>query len=156
MIKLIPQTNKSLYKEIQSVGCFFRSAQAIAEIEAEKALTTSQINSMWEWASIKGIITWDCIMKASAPIANKTLEVLGVKNKKFIEIATSKNGVPTYYKSITKEMQNPKYFIKKIHNQFDGTHFLVVDKNGMTIFDPDNSAEEVYEIYTICYYVRLI
>ena len=154
MIKPIPQTSKGLFKVIQCVGCFFRSAQAIAEIEAEKTLTLHQINNMWEWAIQEKIIDVDNKMKASAPIANKTLEVLGMKGKRFIEIATSKKGVPTYYQSIPKDLQKPKYFIKKIRNQFNGTHFLVVDKNGKTIFDPDNSAEEVNEYYTILYTVK--
>ena len=154
MIKPIPQTSKELFRVIQCVGCFFRSAQAIAEIEAEKTLTLHQINKMWEWAVQEKIIDVDNKMKASAPIANKTLEVLGVKGKRFIEIATSKKGVPTYYPSIPKDLQKPKYFIKKILNQFNGTHFLVVDKNGKTIFDPDNSVKEVNEYYTILYAIK--
>lgn len=154
MIKLLPQTNKELFHEIQCVGCFFRSAQAIAEMEAEKTLTPFQINAMWAWAKGEGLIDEGLKLKASAPIANKTLEVLQVKNKRFIEIATSNMGVPAYYKSITKELQNPKYFIRKILNQFGGTHFLVVDKKGKTIFDPDNSAIEKKEYYTILYAVK--
>ena len=153
-MELLKQTDKRLLPIIQSIGCFFRSAQAIAEIEAEKTLTLHQINNMWEWAVQEKIIDVDNKMKASAPIANKTLEVLGVKGKRFIEIATSKKGVPTYYPSIPKDLQKPKYFIKKILNQFNGTHFLVVDKNGKTIFDPDNSVIEKKEYYTILYAVK--
>ena len=154
MLKLLPQTNRKLLEEIQCIGCFFRSSQAIAELEANKTLDHFQINTMWLWAKTSGLIDEGLKLKESAPIANKTLEVLGVKNKKFIEIATSKNGIPTYYKSIPKELQKPKYFIRKILNQFSGTHFLVTDQNGKTIFDPDNSAIEVKEYYTILYAVR--
>ncbi|MGP1414684.1 MAG: hypothetical protein ACTTJ6_01940 [Treponema sp.] len=154
MIKPIPQTSKDLYHDIQCVGCFFRSSQAIAEMEAGKTLSPDQINNMWTWAIKAGYIDEYNRMKASAPIANKTLEVLGVKDKKFIEIATSKNGIATFYKSITKDMQKPKYFIRKIHNQYNGTHFLVVDEKGITIFDPDVSIKEVREYYTILYYVK--
>ena len=122
VIKPLPQTTKGLLKVIQSVGCFFRSSQAIAEMEAGKTLSIVQ-------------------------------DVLGVRNKKFYEIATSEKGVPTFYKSIPLSLRQPKYFIRKIQNQFNGTHFLVVDSEGKTIFDPDNSAEEVREIYTILYTV---
>ena len=153
VIKPLPQTTKGLLKVIQSVGCFFRSSQAIAEMEAGKTLSIVQINSMWMWARTAGFIDDNNLMKASAPIANKTLDVLGVRNKKFYEIATSEKGVPTFYKSIPQSLRQPKYFIRKIRNQFNGTHFLVVDSEGKTIFDPDNSAEEVREIYTILYTV---
>ena len=156
MLKLLPQTNRKLLEEIQCIGCFFRSSQAIAEIEANRMLSTFQINTMWLWAKKVGIIDERNCMKSSAPIANKTLEVLGIKGKKFVEVATSKMGEKTFYKSIPKNLQNPKYFIKKILTQFNGTHFLVVDEKGKTIFDPDSSAKEVKEIYTICYSVRLI
>ncbi len=154
MIQLMPQTNRNLCEEIQRVGCFFRSAQAIAEMEAESTLSPFQINAMWLWAKEAGLIDESLKLKASAPIANKTLEVLRCKDRKFIEIATSNMGVPTFYKSIPKELQKPKYFIRKILNQFGGTHFLVVDKKGKTIFDPDNSAIEKKEFYTICYTVK--
>ena len=153
MIKPIPQTKKGLLEVIQYVGCFFRSSQAIAEMEAGKALTIDEINKMWLWARTAGYIDEFNLMKASAPIANRTLEVLGVKDRKFIEIATKKMGVPTYYKSIPKDLQRPKYFIKKILNQFNGTHFLVVDKTGKSIFDPDDTAIEKDEYYTILYTV---
>ena len=156
MLKLLPQTTKGLAEEIQCIGCFFRSAQAMAEIEANQALTIDQINQMWLWAKSEGIIDENLKMKASAPIANHTLNVLGVKNKKFIEIATSKNGVPAYYKSIPKEKRKPDYFIRKIKNQYSGTHFLVVDEKGKTIFDPDNSAIDKGEIYTILYKIEHI
>ena len=154
LIKLIPQTKKGLFEDIQRVGCFFRSAQAIAEIEAGKTLSVEQINSMWTWSKRTGLIDKNNRMTASAPIANRTLEVLGVRGKKFIEIATSKNCIPTFYKSINKDMQKPKYFIKKIFNQYNGTHFLVVDNIGKTIFDPDDTAKEVSEAYTILYFVK--
>lgn len=154
MLKLLPQTTKGLAKEIQCIGCFFRSAQAMAEIEAGQALTIDQINQMWLWAKGEGIIDENLKMKASAPIANHTLNVLGVKDRKFIEIAVSREGIPTFYKSIPKENRKPDYFIRKIKNQYSGTHFLVVDEKGKTIFDPDNTAKEISEYYTIWYYVK--
>lgn len=153
MIKPLPQTTKGLKEVIQAVGCFFRSSQAIAEIEANKNLTIDQINDMWEWAKSKGYIDNSNKMKMSATIANRTLEVLGIKNKKIYEIATATKGIPKYYASIPLVMRKPQYFIRKIRNQFGGTHFLVTSRLGDTIFDPDNSAIEKAEIYTICYTV---
>ena len=80
-MELLKQTDKRLSPVIQQIGCFFRSAQAIAEIISGKALTPEQINEMWEWAKKAGYIDNKNFMRASAPITTHTLKLLGCKNK---------------------------------------------------------------------------
>ncbi|MGP1438293.1 MAG: hypothetical protein ACTTKH_04400 [Treponema sp.] len=154
VIKPLLQTTKGILEEVKSIGCFFRSSQCIAEMLAQKTLTICQINNMWTWAKGQGLIDENLNMKASAPIANHTLEVLGVRGMKFYEIATSRGGIAEFYKSIPPYMKKPQYFIRKIKNQFGGTHFLVVDSLGKTLFDPDPSVKEIKELYTILYTVK--
>lgn len=151
---LLKQTEKELHPIIQSVGCFFRSSQAIAEIESKKILKPNQINEMWDWAKKAGYIDERNFMIASAPIANHTMKLLDC-NKKFYEVGTFANGKTEYYKSIPPSMRKINYCIQKIKTKYrEGTHFRVVDFKGNVIFDPDPRVEPTGIFYSILYCVK--
>ncbi len=152
-MQLLKQTQQNLYFIIQCIGCFFRSAQAIAELENKTALSAEQINEMWDWAKASGYIDEKNFMRASAPIANHTMKLFGCK-KKFYEVGTFQNGKIEYYKSIPPSMRRIDYCIQKIKTKYKaGTHFRVVDLKGNIIFDPDPRIEAVGVFYSILYCV---
>ena len=150
-MELLKQTDKRLLSVIREVGCFFRSAQAIAEMISGKALTPEQINEMWEWARKAGYIDEHNCMRASAPITNHTLKILGC-NKKAYEVGTSRNGRDEYYPSIPEKMERADYRIQKIKTKYSvGTHFRVINGYGAVIYDPDPSIESLSTFYSILY-----
>lgn len=152
-MQLLKQTEKGLLPIIQAVGCFFRSSQAIAEMKSGKALRASQINEMWVWAIESGYIDERNFIRASAPIANHAMKILGC-NKKIYEVGTFSNGKTEYYKSIPPSMRKIDYCIQKIKTKYrEGTHFRVVDIKGNVIFDPDPSVECLGIFYSILYCV---
>ena len=152
-MEVLKQTDKRLLPIIQSIGCFFRSSQAIAEIESNKTLTSFQVNEMWDWAKKAGYIDERNFMRASAPIANHTMKILDC-NKKFYEVGTFSNGKTEYYKSIPPNMRKIDYCIQKIRTKYrEGTHFRVVDSKDNVIFDPDPRVEPTGIFYSILYCV---
>lgn len=152
-MELLKQTDKRLLPIIQAVGCFFRSAQAIAEQESGKTLSPEQINEMWNWAKKSAYIDERNFMRASAPISNRTMKVLCC-NKKVYEVATQSNGKIEFYKSIPPSMRRGDYYIQKIKTKYKaGTHFRVVDKDGNIIYDPDPNVECLGVFYSIVYCV---
>ncbi len=152
---LLKQTDKNLLPVIQKVGCFFRSAEAIAEIAMNKNLRAVQINEHWLTEKEKGFIDANNCMLASAPIANRVLKILGNTKDKFFEVGIFKNGKTTFYESIPKEMQRADFLIQKIKTKYSiGTHFRVVDNAGQVIFDPDPSVEEKGIFYSILYCLK--
>lgn len=137
-MNVLKQNNKSLMRDIQQVGCFFRSAQFIAENKLQKALSPQQINAMWIWANEKGVIKRRVMVQGAAPIANRTLKVLGDSGR-FIEVGTFQNGATNFYKSIPKNLQRIDALIQKVKQPAGSVypeHFRVVDKAGTLIFDP--------------------
>ena len=152
-MEFIKQTDKRLLPIIRQIGCFFRSAQAIAEMISGKALTPEQINDMWEWAKGVGYIDNKNFMRASAPITNHTLKLLGCK-KKVYEVGTLRNGREEYYPSVVKNMARADYRIQKIKTKYQaGTHFRVVNEYERVIYDPDPSIESLGSFYSILYCV---
>ena len=152
-MNLLKQTDKRLLPVIQSIGCFFRSSQAIAEMESGKTLVPEQINEMWEWAKKAGYVDERNYMRASAPIANHAMKVLGC-NKKVYEVGTFSNGKTEFYKSIPPSMRKGDYYIQKIKTKYQaGTHFRMVDAKGNVIYDPDPRVECLGIFYSILYCV---
>lgn len=134
----LKQNDKSLMRDIQQVGCFFRSAQFIAENKTGKCLTAQQINAMWIWANEKGIIKNRVMVKGAAPIANRTLKILGCSGK-FIEVGTFQDGVIKFYRGVHYGLQRIDALIQKVKQPAGSVypeHFRVVDKFGTVIFDP--------------------
>ncbi len=144
-MKLIKQNDIRLIQDIREIGCFFRSAQAMAEMKAGTTLTADQINVMWHWAKINGHIENRIMVHGAIPIANKTLKYLGCPGR-FFEVGLFKNGKTSYYKSIPKHLQRIDFLIQKA-NQVAGAkykhHFRNVDRFGEVIFDPYEPAVEV-------------
>ncbi len=151
-MELLKQTNYKLFPIIQNVGCFFRSAEAIAELAAKKSLTAEEINTQWLTEKQKGFITNDNCMRASAPIANRALKTLGLTNLKFFEVGIFKNGKSEFYRSIPKRMRRADFLIQKVKTGTNiGTHFRVVDRMGNVIFDPDPRVKVTGIYYSILY-----
>ena len=152
-MELLKQTDKRLSTVIREVGCFFRSAQAIAEMISGKSLTPDQINEMWEWAKKAGYIDDRNFMRASAPITNHTLKVLGC-NKKVYEVGTCRTGRDEYYPSVSRNMARADYRIQKIKTKYQaGTHFRVINSYERVLYDPDPSIESLGAFYQILYCV---
>lgn len=134
----LKQNDKSLMRDLQQVGCFFRSAQFIAENKTGKCLTSQQINAMWIWANEKGIIKNRVMVQGAAPIANRTLKILGDSGK-FVEEGTFQDGVIKFYRGVHYGLQRIDALIQKVKQPAGSVypeHFRVVDKFGAVIFDP--------------------
>ena len=134
----LKQNDKNLMQDIQQVGCFFRSAQFIAENKTAQCLSPQQINAMWLWANEKGVIKNRVMVKGAAPIANRTLKILGDSGK-FVEVGTFQNGVIKFYRGVHYGLQRIDALIQKVKQPAGSVypeHFRVVDKFGAVIFDP--------------------
>ena len=152
-MELLKQTDKRLLSVIREVGCFFRSAQAIAEMISGKALIPEQINEMWGWAKKAGFIDDKNFMRASAPITNHTLKLLGC-NKKVYEVGTCRNGRDEYYPSVPKSLKRADYRIQKVKTKYQaGTHFRVINDYEYVLYDPDPKVESLGAFYQILYCV---
>ena len=150
---MIKQNDCRLLPEIRTVGCFVRSCGAVAELKAGKTLSYRQINELWNWAKKSGCLNKNNDVKHSAPIITKAYEMLGFKGR-FFEIATFKNGKMGYYGSVGDGLKSvPKFYIQKIATDGTiGTHFRVVDWEGVVVFDPYEPAPEAKKIlYSIVY-----
>ena len=90
-------------------------------------------------------------IKASAPIINRALQVLGGTGKVY-EIGTFR-GKMNYYKGVSETMKKrPKYYIQKIQTANKNTHFRIVNYDGKVIFDPYDPAPKAIKIeYSIIY-----
>ncbi len=148
------QNDARLYPVIQKIGCFFRSALNLAETETDAVLSAEQINALWDAAKEKGFIGMrngedDCVLN-SAAVANLALKTLG-KAGRFVEVATFKNGVMNWYKSVKD--RRAEHFIQKIRQSGPSrTHFRVVNRYGSVVFDPHNPPIFVVSLeYTVCY-----
>ncbi len=144
-MNLIKQNDARLIKDIREVGCFFRSAQALAEIKTGTTLTAEQINAMWGWSIRNGHIENRVMVNGAMPIANKTLKYLGSPGQ-FIEVGLFQNGKTTYYKSIPKHLKRIDFLIQKAKQKAGAkykNHFRVVDRFGCVIFDPYEPTVEV-------------
>ncbi|MEL3905112.1 MAG: DUF261 family protein [Treponemataceae bacterium] len=134
----LKQNDKSLMHDIQEVGCYFRSAQFIAENKTGTCLTAQQINAMWLWANEKGVIKRRVMVQGAAPIANRTLKILGDSGR-FVEVGTFQDGTVSYYNGVHYGLQRIDALIQKVKQPAGSVypeHFRVVDKFGTVIFDP--------------------
>lgn len=150
---MIKQNDPRLKPVIQKMGCFVRSCGAVAEIKAGKTLSFRQINELWDWSKRKGYINKNDDVMRSAPIITKAYEMLGFKGL-FLEIATFKDGKMNYYGSISESLKRyPKSYIQKIETDGEiGTHFRVVDFEGVKLFDPyEPDIEPKKILYSIVY-----
>lgn len=148
----IKQNHPDLNPLIRSIGCFFRSACLLAEIETGKSLTTDNLNNLWTAAKAVGYIDENDDVRNSAAIANMALQVLKAPGR-FIEVAVRIHGRVNWYAGVDMQAD---YFIKKImQNGPSKTHFIVVDAAGQLIEDPHEPAiKEQGEYYTIYYRYR--
>jgi hypothetical protein len=162
-IALLPQNHPDHLHIIQNSGCFFRSSQAIAEVAGGKALSADQINEMWAWGrnrefviggKVTKLINMNNELNASAIIANRTLEVLGVRGR-FLEVGTKKNGTCTWYPwtDNSPSLQRGDAFIQKINqNGPQKIHFRLANDDDSLLWDPhDPEIKSQGVIYTIVF-----
>lgn len=148
------QNDERLHPDIRKIGCFFRAALNMAEMKAGKALSSIQINRLWDMSKKYGFIgdlnnEKNCVI-ASAPIANMALQELSFYGQ-FVEVATFKDGEMDWYKSV-KDRRVDSYIQKIRQSGPSKTHFRCVDKLGNVIFDPYFPAIKPLSIcYTICF-----
>ena len=155
--ELLKQTNSALYKDINQVGCFFRSSVAIAELKCGKALSANDINKIWDIGKDKGLIVDRNMIKGGAPITNIAFtfmaEKYGTPIYKSYEVGTIRNGKITYYDSIPQNMRSYNAIIRKIRRPKVAPypfHFVLLPFAEEPIWDPHNppllSAGTEYEI----------
>lgn len=157
-LKFVKQNETGLYEKIQKIGCFFRSAAHMAEMQEKKALTKAEINELWLEAIEKGYIGTtkagekDCVLN-SAAIANIALVKLGNKKGRFVEVGLFRNGITSYYAGVPMSSRRIDYLIQKIRqNGPSGTHFRNVYRDGLVAWDPHDPkivAQGIY--YSILY-----
>lgn len=180
MIQHIKQNDKECLPIVQSSGCRFRCDGLAAEYRTGHTLTAAQLNAVWEWAQDTNRIgnkkSIDCGIKRNeafnsrcpkcahwddckfnceldgAGIATRFLRELG-DNGRFVEVATVKNGVVSWYPAISHENRRMDVCIQKIKQGGpQGTHFRLVDKSGVLIEDPHNPPIAALSvIYTVIY-----
>lgn len=148
---MIKQNHVKCYPVIQRVGCFCRSCGGVAEFITGQELSAEQINQLWDWGKHNGFIDLKDEIKASAPIINRALQVLGGTGKVY-EIGTFR-GKMNYYKGVSETMKKrPKYYIQKIQTANKNAHFRIVNYDGKVIFDPYDPAPKAIKIeYSIIY-----
>jgi hypothetical protein len=151
-MNLIKQNDARCSILIRKIGCFFRSATALAELHTGKELTVRQINELWEQSVAEGYIKGTKIVR-SAPISTLALRALG-DGGRFVEIGTFKNGIKSLYAGVQETGKT--YYIQKIKaNNPDGTHFRVVSSIGDLVFDPyEPSVNNLGIFYSILYSYR--
>lgn len=157
MREYIKQNGSGLYLDIQKIGCFFRAACHMAEMQAEKEggraiLTVEEINRLWDYSKrLKYIDSNNCVT-TSAPIANLAGDILKLTGK-FAEVAIYKEGEVSWYGSVPKNQRHAEYFIQKMNQAGPSkTHFVNVDERDNLIWDPhDPEIINRGKIYTICY-----
>jgi hypothetical protein len=138
------------------------------------------LNDTWEWAQDTGRIgnkqPIDCGIKRNeafnprcpkcahwsdckfnceldgASIATRFLRQLG-DNGHFTEVGTIKNGVVSWYPATSQQNRRMDVCIQKIRQGGpQGTHFRLVNKNGVLTEDPHNPAIAALSvIYTVIY-----
>ena len=154
---LLKQTSKRLYKDINQVGCFFRSSIAIAELKCEKALSAHDINKIWNLGEEKGFIVNRELVKGGAPITNLAFQLLsekyGMPLYKSYEVGTIRDGKVNYYKSIPDNMKEYSFVIRKIRRPKGSPypfHFVLLPFAKEPVWDPHDppllSAGVEYEI----------
>lgn len=151
-MEYIKQNESGLYLDVQRIGCFFRAATHMAEMQAGQKLTKDQINKLWEYSKKLKYINADNNVKVSAPIANLAAKELNLKGR-FIEVAIFNKGELLWYSSIPQAERRIDYYIQKIsQNGPSKTHFINVDKYGQLLWDPhEPRINKTGVIYTICY-----
>jgi hypothetical protein len=138
---------------INVIGCFVRSCGAVAELKSGKELSAEQIDHLWIFGKNHGYIDEHDNVKESAPIINEAARILELKGR-FFEVATFKNGILEYYKSVSDELRRaPKSYIQKVATNGEvGTHYWVVNYAGKILFDPYEPPVNPRKVlYTIVY-----
>lgn len=131
---MIKQNDKSLKSVIQKIGCYYRCCAAIAELKTKKELTAEQLNDGWKWAKKNGHINTndDLLDKHAEFIINYFLEILGDQGI-VREIGIFDSGIFVWY----GEESDGDFFIQKIiQGGPSKTHFRIVDKYGILVWDP--------------------
>ena len=157
MTEPLKQNASGLYLEIQQIGCFFRAACHMAEIEAEKqgrtqALTLEQINKLWEYSKTLKYINEQDNVVSSVGIANLALKKLNASGR-FVEVAVFSEGKMNWYASVRGKDRKADYYIQKIKQAGPSvTHFINVDNAGNLLWDPhEPQIIKRGVFYTICY-----
>ena len=155
--KILKQTDARLYKDINQVGCFFRSSVAIAELKCEKALNASENNKIWDIGKEKEFILNRSLVKGGAPITNLAFKLMsekyGTPLYKAIEVGTIREGKLTFYDSIPNNMRRCDAVIRKIKRPKKSPypfHFVLLPFAKEPVWDPHDppllSAGIEYEI----------
>lgn len=154
----LKQNASGLYLQIHQIGCFFRAACHMAELEAKKQekyiykLNTSQINNLWDIAKKFEYINGQNDLVKAEKVATAALRHLGVPGR-FVEVAVFQDGKMGWYPGIKGNYKRADYFIQKIHqNGPSKTHFINVQNDGQLMWDPHEPAINATGIYyTICF-----
>lgn len=153
---MIKQNHPQCMPIVRRIGCFVRCCGALAELKTGKRLTANQINKLWVWGKLEGVIDRNDNVRESAPIATEALRVLGDSGR-FVEVATFKDGSMNWYRWVTPAMrEKKKWFVQKIKtNGKIGTHFRVVDNAGRLVFDPYEPECTVQGVFHTVVYIYL-
>lgn len=155
--QLLKQTDTQLYKDINQVGCFFRSSVAIAELASKQVLSSQDINKLWDIAVEKKFIVDRNMVKGAAPIINLAFAKLNEKFStpivKAYEVGTIRGGKVTFYDSIPANMRRCDAIIRKIRRPKISPypyHFVLLPFGKEPVWDPHDppllSAGTEYEI----------
>lgn len=155
--ELLKQTDGQLYKDINQVGCFFRSSVAIAELTCKKTLTANENNKLWDMGKEHGFIVDRSLVKGASPITNLAFKLFNVKYgmplRKAYEVGTIRDGKIIFYDSVQENMRRCDFIIRKIRRPKVAPypfHFCLLPFGKEPVWDPHDppllSAGTEYEI----------
>lgn len=149
---MIKQNDEKCLPAIQKIGCFFRSSLLAVEYSTGKKFTPDDLNSLWNSAKFKGIISIDDDLMDSAKLMNLGLDRL-CEPGYFAEIGLKVAGHIELYRWAENAGLVPDTFIRKMRqggpNKY---HYVLVDEKDKLIEDPhDPVIKDLGEVFTICY-----
>lgn len=154
----LKQNASGLYLQIQQIGCFFRAACHMAELEAKKQnkyvqkLNQAQLNHLWDLAKQFEYIDHENNLVKAEKLATAALRHLDLPGR-FVEVAVFQDGKMGWYPGLKGAQKRADYFIQKIRqNGPSKTHFRNVQNDGQLLWDPHDPDINVAGIfYTICF-----
>lgn len=143
-MKLIFQTDPRLCKQLNAGGCNIRSIQAIAEIEACRALTTAQIQGCYD-AYVREWFDPDCTVRKPDEVLRWALSILLPPGWNGYQI-----GVIHQPASFAFWGWTGHYAILQGQTAH-GFHFRLGDNEGNMIFDPRPGTVVLSEVEALIY-----
>jgi hypothetical protein len=133
---MIKQHNKFLKQEIQDSGCYLLTLLMIAKIERKKKLSPTDVNIIYKTLVDEGAIEEDCTILKPDDVIAAGIEYMG-GDERIYQIGVKEDGKETFWGWVKPEDRKPEYYVADHDTSgYYGSHFILVDKCGETLYDP--------------------